>query len=215
MSGQAIKIDPNTNTNNPTQSVLSVTNQPTPTNITQSQIVTGAPTSTQTRTPVPLVVTTLGDASKNLEINPIANMPEGKIVGFNPNTHDPIIVHNDAADLNNALLSVNPSSPFKAVTVTNPDAGAGLITLPGQHTDVHSLGPTNTYQPVDTGGYMDTNALDHQLYQPADPVGSGATNRQLTQSDQGDNTADPGKVFSAQGAGQKTDVDPSERTPDK
>jgi hypothetical protein len=59
MSGQAIKVDPNANQS--AQSAVSVSDSNAVTNPTatgiQGQVVTGAPTSPQTRAPVPLAVT--------------------------------------------------------------------------------------------------------------------------------------------------------------
>jgi hypothetical protein len=54
---------------------------------------------------------------------------------------------------------VQPSS-FKPVTVTDPNPG--LITLPGEHTDVQSLGPPNTSLPYNEG-YLDMHALQRQI----------------------------------------------------
>jgi hypothetical protein len=83
MSGQAIKVDPNANTNQPAQSGNTTV---------QSQIIAGTTAPTTLRTPIPLEVTTTGDASKGLDVAPQDGVP-----------------------------IVNPSSPFKSVTVTNPN----------------------------------------------------------------------------------------------
>ena len=129
MSGPAIKVDPNANTNQPAQSAVSVsgsnslTNQQTGNlqNTIQSQI--NGPT--QTGAPVPLEVTTLGDASKGLD--QIAKQSEYyEPVGFKPSTNGPagsveaIVVKHDAVGYD-PIPSVNPSSPFKSVSVTNPN----------------------------------------------------------------------------------------------
>jgi len=85
MSAPAINVAPNTNTNNPTQSALSVTNQQpgtAPTGI-QGQVVTGAPTSTQTRTPAPLSVT----GGEQIGVAPPSNFTSVSVT--NPNGTPP------------------------------------------------------------------------------------------------------------------------------
>jgi hypothetical protein len=135
MSGPAIKVDPNANTNQPAQSAVSVsgsnsvTNQQTGNlqNTIQSQINTTGPT--QTGAPVPLGVTTLGDASKGLDqATPLKGGDftnyAGTTPSWRPGGTDPInptTTHFDAEPGYDPIPSVNPSSPFKPVSVTNPN----------------------------------------------------------------------------------------------
>jgi hypothetical protein len=196
-------VIPNSNTTNPTQTGVSISGsnavanqQPGsgPTGI-QGQVVATQPTSS--RAPTQLEVTTVGDASKGLD--QIQKQPATyEITGFKPSTNgpsgsmEPIVVKHDAVGFD-PIPSANPSSPFKNVTVTNPNPGP--ITFAGQHTDVHgSLGPPNSYQPVDTGGYLDMNALQHQFDMGPSAIGNVPYDwrtRNVTTTDNGENTAAP------------------------
>jgi hypothetical protein len=110
-------------TNQPTQSVLSVTSansvtnqQPgtAPTGI-QSQIVTGAPTSTQTRTAAPLSVTG-GEQIGIIQPRQAITGIDGKQIS--------ITTPSDAIMGKPFYGWSTPASPFKSVSVTNPYAGS-------------------------------------------------------------------------------------------
>ena len=85
-------------------------------------------------------------------------------------------------------IGIVPPANFKDVSVTN--ANPGPATFAGQHTDVHgSLGPPNTYQPIGTGGYLDTNALQKQLEGPVKLDNPTDWINRTTTTDQGENTS--------------------------